>query len=302
MSTPAINVETSREIFAFMDRRQLSRIFETNRRFNAIIARYFRNAPYLVLPYLKCAGDIKWKWSPNESIFNLKRDERSAQASDLSDIQISQLANTKFLRFQRSSLKFDCIPIRMLTTIKHLWDNNRLFIKSEKYLRSTSFASIVNNCHDLQLNIPGSTRMLPQLLRGNSKAIKIIDKANNPARQLPLDDILDFLFQPDISEAKIIRMSERGFQYWVKPSLIINTRFPLKREIYGKVIEGIKQKFLAIQDQTNFGICIYHGDRLSTTQVLNNCLEHPNDNKKLNYRVYKTDCFSLFSHPKKALI
>ncbi|KAI1708075.1 hypothetical protein DdX_12020 [Ditylenchus destructor] len=299
MSTSAINVVTIREMFTFINRRQLSRISETNRRFNAIIVRYFRTAPYLVLPYLKCTGDVKWKWSPNESIFNLKRDERSAKASDLSAVQISQLANSKFLRFKRTSLNFDRIPIRMLTAIKHLWNNGRLFIKSGKYLRSTSFANIVNNCHDLQLNIPGSTRMLQQLLRGNSKAIKLIDKNNNPARQLPLDDILDFLFQPDISEAKIIRMSAKGFQYWVKPSLIVNMRFPLKREIYGKVIDGIKEKFLAIQDQTNFGICIYHGDRLSTTQVLNYCLEHPNDNKKLNYRVYKTDCFSLFSHPKR---
>ncbi|KAI1697276.1 hypothetical protein Ddc_19811 [Ditylenchus destructor] len=217
MTLPGLHLGLQVDIFALFNRPELSRISETNRRVNAIIEKHFASSPRLVFDYVyyKSVGSSirEWKWSADFNIDGDMGELDTHTAPPMSDSQIAQLSTSKFLRFRRSDFYFDKeYPLDLLEAHKHLWIDSRLTVFATDFWRSTELpqlASLVNTSHDLCLLVPGALDMLSNLFLGSVKHIHIedacfpLDSSNantiadsifNYTKQLPVNDITNFLF------------------------------------------------------------------------------------------------------------
>ncbi|KAI1705819.1 hypothetical protein DdX_13432 [Ditylenchus destructor] len=277
-----------RDILAVFDRRELIILSDTTRRFNGIIAKQFPTSPYLVFPFLNYSDDNKWFWSADVTILNFEDEYQDKLTQALSKKQIAQMRSSKFLRFTETCFVADRNPVEMLSPISHVWENGILWIISNRYLRSLEFVTMVKTSHVLGLEIPGALRMLPHLLQSQCHHVAVYDMANNPARKLPLLDIVNFLFHPNHSE-------DVDCSYFPIRYLHISIRFPLKRQFYDEIFHSVKQKFLSTLNQTNFLLRITHKKALNWTQAEDFNLDHPLSSKKLCFRILNGKSLTLSS-------
>ncbi|KAI1702575.1 hypothetical protein Ddc_17000 [Ditylenchus destructor] len=195
-------------------------------------------------------------------------------------------------------------PLEMLKAHQHLWEGGLLRIFAMDFWCSKELASIVNTSHNLLLLAPGAFDVLPQLIRGSSKHIavddfgfiphisnavvhinthvdsilnsevmnSIFDWIFNYTKQLPLDDINNFLLDNAC-----------------KNDQCINQSFSLKITIcyipkdWQEVVDSIKQKFLETPDPSEF--CFLMLGEIDWHQQQDWTLGHPHSNKELRLEI-----------------
>ncbi|KAI1699029.1 hypothetical protein Ddc_18768 [Ditylenchus destructor] len=287
MSIPVLYFGLQRDIFALFNRPELSRISETNRRVNAIIEKHFVSSPRLTIDYLHYKNGV-WKWSDDVD-FNESEDKLEAAASPMSDSQIAQLPTSKFLRFKELKFIFykGC-PLEVLKAHQHLWEDSRLRIVAMDFWCSSELASIVNTSHDLLLLVPGAFDVLPQLIRGNINHVAVLDLGFTPdssnavvastnvdsivnyTKQLPLDDINNFLFN---NACKNDQCSPFHLN-------ITTTYMPT---YWQEIVDSIKQKFLKAPDPSEF--CFVISGQFNWPQAHDWTLRHGHSKKELRFRI-----------------
>ncbi|KAI1694329.1 hypothetical protein Ddc_22192 [Ditylenchus destructor] len=283
MTIPGFHLGLQLDIYALFNRPELSRISETNRRVNEIIEKSSR-LPRMVFDYVyyKSIGD--WKCSDGyniEGYINV-----GAAATPMSDSQIAQLSTSKFLRFRHSEFMFAKEnPLDMLEAHKHLWIDNRLTVLATDFWCSTKLpqlASLVNTSHNLNMFVPGALDMLSNLFLGSITDINIIDNCfpvigsnsrttadsiSNYTKQLPVDDINNFLFN------KVCIIDQcRPFRLKIKTNYT--------PENCQKVVDSIKEKFLDTPDPAEFHFTM---SRPTGWLLENWTLEHKHSKKELHY-------------------
>ncbi|KAI1699199.1 hypothetical protein Ddc_18699 [Ditylenchus destructor] len=108
-SRPVIPVSTVCDILALFGRRDLFRLSDVCYRFNAIVQRYFRTAPYLVFEELEYGrGDIKWKPSEEGSKSLMSKELFESLIDSKFSSVCRLLRNGRFVRKCRS-LALICI-------------------------------------------------------------------------------------------------------------------------------------------------------------------------------------------------
>ncbi|KAI1708131.1 hypothetical protein DdX_12079 [Ditylenchus destructor] len=286
MDTSRVYLRMQLDIFALFNRPELSRISQTNRRFNAIIENHFATSPYSVQGHLNYF-DGEWKWSTNalpDSTNTTVIATALLQLSRMSKNQIAQLSTAKFMRFKETHLvSTKTNTVVGFQALKHLWDGGYLRVSIAKFLRSMDFAGIVNTCSQLFLNVPGSNRVLSGVLQGKSQHIYLIDQANNPTKQLPIIDIVSFLFKD----------SDKDNSNPQKTTLIIETRYSPNYQLYEEVVQSIKQKFLESSRPPIFQFAKLYKRAMDWPQAHDFTLDHPHCDKKLRFLIADQIGFSL---------
>ncbi|KAI1705034.1 hypothetical protein Ddc_15929 [Ditylenchus destructor] len=285
MSRPRVYLRMQLDIFALFNRPELSRLSEANRHFNAIVKRYFATSPYSVLGYLHYLDGV-WKWTATVSPYDYKNiniAHLGATAASMSNTQITQLPSSKFLRFGMSHFVFKSVSNAMdvLKAHNHVWEDGLLFVFMSRFLRSMEFANVVNTSKYLSIRVSGSLRMMSELIQGKCTHLMITDKFNIPTKQLPVNDIINYIFSKSRSNTEPIRVG-------------IKTRYPPKFQFYEQIVNSIKQKFLETALPPTFVFVKLHNGDMDWPQAHDFTLDHPQCTRKLFFNIRERNTFTLF--------
>ncbi|KAI1712379.1 hypothetical protein Ddc_12418 [Ditylenchus destructor] len=293
MSTAYLGIV--RDIFALFTRSEIAQLTEASRRYKALIESEFATSPCVIVAYLHFQ-DGQWRWSTHAPASNQSLDDLRTSAQPMPLRKIAQLTSSKFLRFKHSDFVFTyCNPMDVIWESKHLFQNGGLRIEHEACGKNfkclTEVGDRINMGHYLHLSVPGSLKVLSQILSGSFNHISIKDNANNTAKQLPVAHVVDFLFRARYGPCQCSEPT----------SLVVSTHRAPKCEFYEEIISAIEKKFLATSEPPNFGFAKYHKGKMNWPEARDFTLDHPNSAMKLHLTIHKGNSFSLTSSVKRLI-
>ncbi|KAI1715012.1 hypothetical protein DdX_08289 [Ditylenchus destructor] len=278
-----------RDIFALFTRPEIAHLTEANRRYKALIESEFASSPCVIVAYLHFQ-DGQLRWSNHAPVSSKSLDDLRTSAQPMPPRKSAQLASSKFLRFKHSDFVFTyCDPMDVIGEYKHLYQNGGLRIVVKNFQCPAEVGDRINIGHYLHLIVPGSLKVLSQILRSSFTHISIKDNANNTAEQLPVALVVDFLFRSRFGPCQCSQPT----------SLIVSTHRAPKCESYEEIISAIEKKFLATSKPPYFGFAKYHKGNMNWPEARDFTLDHPNSEMKLHLTIRDGNSFSLTSSVKK---
>ncbi|KAI1703535.1 hypothetical protein DdX_14868 [Ditylenchus destructor] len=229
-----LSLRTIVDIFALFNRKELFELSLACHRFNVIVEKHFRDAPYLI--FYELVRDSCWKWRLWEE----------TGYTNMPIGLVTLLKSAKFIRFQNTHLNWrtEVKPlINELESLKHIFNGQTLWIAPGKHGYTTETIKLISKCRHLkamQILYSNAATVIPQLLSNNhdqielrmSFTIQIPVVLSMPLQiVLPVADFADFLFRPTGSNAPYKR-------------LIVFTCETLEKENRTQIVEAIKLRFL----------------------------------------------------------
>ncbi|KAI1701678.1 hypothetical protein DdX_15931 [Ditylenchus destructor] len=296
---PAVPFGILYETLKYFNRRELVLLSEVTNRFHQIVEKHFGKAPYLRFAFLYYSYKNGLKWFPDDYFLYLTQEDKESQALDMSLKQSSKLPTTMYLRFHASRFIFNENPMALLNATSHLWQKGALSVEivwDGQYgtgcslAPSTELIALIWNCHSLWFEFDGCLTTFTELLRNNNLAfISFIDKAYDPAKPLPLEEIMSFLFK--------IPNTEHPSQ---ENHLAIQTKPAPNTQNYVEIVRNVREKFFDTWDPSIFNLTLLHTGRLEWNNERNFVLDHCRVKKRIHFEIYPNADSRTLAQPSEA--
>ncbi|KAI1713353.1 hypothetical protein Ddc_11904 [Ditylenchus destructor] len=238
ITPPKVHVEVLFEILHFFDRKQMCRLELVNGLFRRLINhKTFCTKPLIVLNVLEYNHECN-KWT-----VSIERNATKTHFDIHTDFP-------KFLRFNFTNIyEVQSLPFDVLRSASHLWEGRQLLIRwDHRFMPTPEFGKMISLSKGCNLPlVHGSAHILPKILDGNCERVAISDSQLVPFGKLPLEDVINFLFNPS-----------NGFRYLrIYNGTLASSRRRQTREInmqpaLSQFLEMAKQRFLRTNTPLQF--------------------------------------------------